>query len=188
MLGMSAFLGYYATKTMNQEKDYQYRKHDGMVEQGRIASEQGLVFKDPKDSVWDLFYTIEDEIKYNDILLSHTVNKYIDKPFLFIKHCAVNILRFWFQGATPKVTLVNAIITIPLLALSIFGSVVGYKKKLLIIPLWMAVLSVYLVHIPLIAQIRFHIPLIPFLAIPFSIGLVELYDLYCVKHAKSIKQ
>ncbi len=188
MLGMSVFLGYYATKSMDQDKDYQIRILDGMSDQGRIAASYGLVFDDPEDSEWDRFYTLDDEIKYNTILLSHTINQYIEKPFLFIKHCMLNIVRFWFQGATPKVTFVNAVITIPLLALSIYGTIIGYKSQLRIIPLWMAVFSVYLVHIPLIAQIRFYIPLIPFLAILFSIGFVELYDLYSLKRTKPISQ
>lgn len=185
MFGMSFFLGYYATSTMNQDIEYQFRILDGMEEQSRIALDYGLKFKNPDNSRWDLFYTTADEVKYNQILFSYTLDRYVEKPFLFIKHCMFNVVRFWFQGATLKVTLINALTTIPILLIVIYGSVIGRNKRYHIIPLWMGIFSVYIVHIPLIAQIRFFAPLIPFLAILFSIGAFEIIDTYFLKRNTS---
>ncbi len=182
MLGMSFFLGYYATSTMDQDIEYQFRILNGMEEQSKIALDYGLQFKNPDNSIWDLFYTTEDEITYNKILFLHTFNNYLEKPFLFIKHCMFNVIRFWFQGATIKVTVINALTTVPILAIALYGTFVSINNRYRILPLWMGVFSVYIVHIPLIAQIRFFVPLVPFLAILFSIGFIRLVEMYTLKH------
>jgi hypothetical protein len=63
----------------------------------------------------------------------------------------------------------NLALTIPLLILVIIGTFLSLRRKLLIVPLLAVVGGFMVVHLPVIAVARFHIPLVPLLAIPAAL-------------------
>lgn len=172
LLGIVAFQGQYVTRTMTGDGEYQVRIHAAREVQSNIAADHGVKFRRfEKDTFWDIFPTFEDEQLYNKVLLQEVMKNYMEDPLLFVRHCSLNSIRFWFQGATPKITLFGLAVTIPLLVLAVVGGYIGIRQRMPIAPLLLVIITVYAVHIPLISHARYSVPLVPLLAVLAGIAL-----------------
>jgi hypothetical protein len=90
---------------------------------------------------------------------------------LFIKNVAQNTWRFWLQGKTSAATVANTIVTVPLLALAIIGVFLSFRRRLGFEPIVLFAVVYFLAHLPLIAFAKYHVPLIPFLAVFASVTI-----------------
>lgn len=172
LIGIAAFQGLYVTKTKVGSEGYQARIHEARRAQSKFAASKGVEFTlFEEDKFWDIFPTIEDEQLYNQVLLREAIEEYKTMPSLFIRHCFDNGFRFWFQGATPKVTLLGLAVTVPLLILAGIGVYIAIQHGLLIAPLLLIIGTLYAVHVPLIAHARYSTPLVPLLAVLAGVAL-----------------
>lgn len=176
LIGIAAFQGLYVTKTGIGNEGYQARIREARLAQSELAASKGVEFTLFKqDKFWDIFPTIEQEQLYNQVLLKEVLDEYKKAPGLFIMHCLQNGGRFWFQGATPKVTLLGLVANVPLLLLAILGIYFAHKHGLAIAPILLVIVTLYAVHVPLIAHARYSTPLIPLLAVLAAIAITELF-------------
>lgn len=172
LIGVAAFQGLYVTKTMDQHKGYQTRIFEARDLQSDIAAKKGVnLAKFEDDPFWDVFPTIRDEQAYNKVLLQTAWDEYKNNPFLFVRHCFYNSIRFWFQGATPKITMLGLFVTLPLLLLAAAGAYKGVRNGVQVAPLLLIICAIYCIHIPLISHARYSTPLVPLLAILTAITL-----------------
>lgn len=139
----------------------------------RLAAEQGYRFKPD----WiQLFFDPHDEVKFNSWLASEVVDQHVKSPSVFIKCSTENVLNFWFRGKTLSVTIVNICIQTPFLALALIGIVVGlrqmYKPTFGLLMLY--ILYTMAVYVPVLAEARYSMPLVPILAIFAAIPVGRL--------------
>ena len=171
-VGIGAYEGWYATTTMNEPKAYQLRIEDARQRQPEIAAAAGAKSRPvqpPSDVRWDIYPTIQDELHYSDALLTEVLRQVRADPPLLFKHLAVNVVRFWFQGASGPITLLIVLIQGPLLAAAVAGAVLGFRRGQRLVPLLVPVAVTWGLHVPLIAHARYAVPLVPILAILASI-------------------
>ena len=135
----------------------------------------GLPFKGP---YYQLFYTPQDEITFNQALLSGVSTEYRSHPELLARCAAKNLFfNFWFLGKTRQSTLLNVVLQAPLLGLALAGVVVLWKRGVLrktaIVLLY--ILYIPAVEAPIIAHARHSMLIVPFLAILAAASLVSAW-------------
>ena len=177
LIGIAAFQGLYVTKTEGDGRGYQERIHEARRVQSEIAANHGVDFElFEENRFWDIFPSIEDEQRYNQVLLRNVFEEYKAEPTLLVKHWFYNALRFWFQGATTKISLLGLTITIPLLILGAIGGYLGVRQGMIIAPFLLIILTVYAVHVPLISHARYSAPLVPVLAVLAGVTLNNIAE------------
>jgi hypothetical protein len=82
-----------------------------------------------------------------------------------------NAKGFWIQGRTRKATALNMVVVLPFLGLVAIGTYAGWRRRLPILPIVLFVGAFYAAHVPILGQARYHVPLIPLLAILFCLVL-----------------
>ena len=82
-----------------------------------------------------------------------------------------NARGFWVQGRTAKATTLNTILVLPFLVIVIWGIYVGWRQSLMIVPILLFLGAFYAAHVAILGQARYHVPLIPLLAILACIPL-----------------
>jgi hypothetical protein len=87
---------------------------------------------------------------------------------------AHNLFNFWFAGKSRMSTTMNVVAQLPYLILAGIGIVVCVKNQrfTMIGPFLLLIVYFLAVYIPILAQARYSIPLIPFLSILAAIALV----------------
>ncbi len=118
------------------------------------------------------FYSAKDEVAFNRILLSEVIKEYRKHPTLLYRTIVDNAWGFLFRGGTRIKTVLNVLLMLPFLIASIFGIVIGRRQGVDIVPALVFVLYFYVMHLPLLAVTRFHIPLTPVMVIMSAIFLV----------------
>jgi 4-amino-4-deoxy-L-arabinose transferase-like glycosyltransferase len=149
-------------KNLQTGKQYYELCLEASGERALWAKEQGFDFR---DTFQLSFYSTKDEIAFNKYLSKRVREEYLKKPSLFIKSLFYNFWWFWFQGRTTTSTVINTILTIPLLLLAGAGILMSFKSSLNIFPMTLFIFYYVLVHVPLMGYGRFHFPLIPLLAV-----------------------
>ena len=176
VLGVSAQAGQYIGKHLFEGKPFWLLDREAAHERDRLATQMGYQFEDGEKGYYQTFYKSEDEIKFSSYLLNGVIDEYRRSPVLLIRCLGQNILNFWFAGKTWMATAVNALVQLPYLAFAFVGVVVGFRNResRVIGPLVLFIGYIMAVHLPILSQARYSIPLIPFLSILGSIGLVEV--------------
>lgn len=145
-------------------------------EREEIAQRAGIPFVGP---YYQLFYTPQDEIAFNQALLRHVSTEYRSHPQLLVKCGAKNIFfNFWFLGKTPQTVDLNMAMQAPLLLLAIGGMVVLWRralwKRAAIVLLYLAYIPA--IHAPIIAHARHSVLVAPFLALLAAACLVSVWQ------------
>jgi hypothetical protein len=127
---------------------------------------------------YQIFYTPQGELQFDRALRNIVSAEYRDHPEILARCTARNLFfNFWFLGKTPRTVRLNVLLQAPLLALAVVGIVVLWKQKLLrnagMILLY--ILYIPAVHAPILAQARYSIMLVPFLAILAAVSLVSVW-------------
>ncbi len=176
MLGVSAQAGQYIGEYLFEGKPFWLLDREAARERDRLAAQMGYQFEDGANGYYQTFYRTQDEIKFSNYLFNRVIDQYRRYPLLLVRCLGQNMFNFWFAGKTWMATAVNALLQIPYLVLAIVGVVVGLRnnESRVIGPVVLFVGYLMLVHLPILCQARYSIPLVPLLSIPCSIGLFSI--------------
>ena len=177
--GSTAYQGLYYNKHINSQKNHYQIITDAVNNLSDLAERKGLQFR---KGFFQYFYNTQDEIYFNKYVLNLVKKEYLNSPLLMAKSAILNLRGFWFQGRTKTTTILNTIVTMPLLLFAIYGMFIGYKSKLNLNFLVIFICVFISVYLPFLGVSRYQTPLIPFMLIfaliPFDKKLMkrEIYE------------
>jgi 4-amino-4-deoxy-L-arabinose transferase-like glycosyltransferase len=148
------------------------------LERGELASQLGLRFEGAQ--YFQVFYDAHDELTFSNILFQKAEAEYVKHPELLAACVGRNLFNFWFLGKTWRITELNMLVQVPLLALALSGLYLLWKRGLLnrMGIMLMFVLSIFAVHLPLVAEARYSIPVFALLTIPASVSVLAIWRKY----------
>jgi dolichyl-phosphate-mannose-protein mannosyltransferase len=146
------------------EKDMDILDLDAAEVRNQIAARDGYRFQ---GDYYQFFFDPRDELTFSSSLGRQVVEDYVRTPGLFVKCASRNLFNFWFAGKSPGVTLVNVFTQLPYLLLAIAGIVLEFRRtdRLTLILVSLFVAYSLAVYVPMHAQARYSIPLVPLLAV-----------------------
>ena len=171
--GLALFQGVHLVKHQHSDRKAFDVLIDAAAEQLRIAQELSLKVK---PGFFPQFYTPADELRFYRELRRRGLQEYRDNPTLILKAVTHNALGFWFQGRTPKATLLNVVLTLPLLLLMLIGVYQALRdpsrdRRSTSVILIVGLVALMLPHLLIIALARYHVPVLPLMAIFAAIPL-----------------
>jgi hypothetical protein len=175
VLGVSAQAGQYIGKHQFEGKPFWLLDREAARERDRVASTLNYPFEDGMEGYYQTFYKTTDELNFSSYLFKGVVAEYRSSPMLFARCMAQNAFNFWFAGKTWKATAMNAMIQLPYLVLATVGSfrLIRSRNARTAGLLVLFVVYVMAVHVPILAQARYSIPLISMVAILASTGVAS---------------
>jgi 4-amino-4-deoxy-L-arabinose transferase-like glycosyltransferase len=173
--GVAAQEGLYTCENASASEPFYLQQTRAGFERAQLASQLGMPFKGP---YYQLFYTPQGEVAFNQALLSGVSTEYRSHPELLARCAAKNLFfNFWFLGKTRQSTLLNVAVQAPLLVLTLAGIAVLWKRgdlhKTVILLLY--ILYIPAVEAPIIAHARHSMLIVPFLAILAAASLVAAW-------------
>lgn len=166
--GMAMFQNSYIVSHWNTGKEHYVLLDESAVEMNSIAQQMGLKFR---PGYYPQFYNIEDEVKYYGHLGDLVKAYYAEDPSRLLKAALFHARGFWIQGRTAKATTLNTLLVLPFVALSLWGAYLGWQRRLVIMPLLLFAVAFFAAHVFIAGIARYHIPLVPLLAILVAIPL-----------------
>jgi hypothetical protein len=160
--GTTAYQGLYVNRHFGSGKDRDPLLVEATRAQDAMADELGLKHR---HDFFNLFYSAKDEVRFDRYVFQRVVDTYKASPSLLLKSCLLNFGGFWFVGKSAGATYLNLVLTVPLLFMVGWGIWSGYRRRFDITPLILAICAFIAPHLPILGVARYHIPLIPFLAI-----------------------
>jgi 4-amino-4-deoxy-L-arabinose transferase-like glycosyltransferase len=173
--GVSTYAGYYICTHLGFNTTF----HDADAAAGNVRAEfaraAGLKFKQSTNLYYLYFYDPRDELEFSSILGRAAVQNYMNAPLLLPTCAAKNVFHFWFSGRTWMVTFVTMLVQLPYIILAVAGLVVGLRgsRRSLFAPLLLFIVYTVCVYVPILAQARYSVPLVPFLAILAAVPLTR---------------
>ena len=141
---------------------------------GQLAHDLGMRFEGAE--YFQTFYDARDETAFNRILYERAKNEYVSDPGLLAGCVGKNLFNLWFLGKTWNVTLLNMLVQVPLLALVFCGLRIvwrrGELRKMGILLAYVG--SIVIVHLMVVAEARYSIPVLAFLSIPAAIAVTAI--------------
>lgn len=176
VLGVSAQAGQYICSHITPEKRLVDLDREASRERVRLAEEAGLRHT-PSQTYYQAFYATEDEIIFSQFLFKRVVAEYERRPWLCVKCMAYNAVAFWCAGKTWGSTAINALIQIPFLFLAAAGVVRRIREGRFraVGPLVLLIAYTMGVSIPILAQARYSVPVIPFVMALAAAGLAGIF-------------
>jgi hypothetical protein len=181
--GLAAFEGNYIINNLQSHRQLYEVLADAADEQIMIAQSMGLQMHGGQEygvldftdkSGWQFFpqfFKAHDEVVFYRELGRRALDDYRAKPRLILQGVMHNSWAFWAAGKTTRATILNAILVCPLLLLSAVGFRMGIRKKTdQFVVILLAAMLPYLV---IIAEARYYIPVVPFLAILAAIPVAD---------------
>jgi 4-amino-4-deoxy-L-arabinose transferase-like glycosyltransferase len=173
--GTAAQEGLYACENSSTGLPFYLAQTRAGLEREQVARELGIPFVGP---YYQLFYTPQDEVAFNQALLNYVSTKYRRYPELLAGCAAKNLFfNFWFLGKSPQSVLLNVVTQTPLLMLALGGVVVLWRRGLLckagVVLLY--ILYVPVIQAPIIAHARHSMLISPFLAILGAVSIVSAW-------------
>jgi 4-amino-4-deoxy-L-arabinose transferase-like glycosyltransferase len=174
VLGVSAHAGEYLCTHRSEGQPWFLLDRQAAQERSKLALMLGYRFKD--GYYYQSFYSTDDELSFSGYLAKRVSGEYERNPLLCAKCMGLNLFNFWFAGKSWMSTAMNVVVQLPYLVLAAMGALVCLKNKCFtaIGPLVLFILYVMAVHVPILAQARYSVPLIPLLSILASIALVAI--------------
>lgn len=173
--GVAAQAGQHICRGLSFARGFQKLDSEAARERARLARELGYNFK---GGYYQYFYRTRDEVDFNRYLMRGVFDNYLENPAFWAKCAAQNLFNFWFAGKTWQVTWMNVVVQGPFLLLSLLGGYGlwrrGYGRQ--IAPLVLFILYLFAVHVPIHAQARYSVPLIPFLSLFAGAGVLAVID------------
>ena len=178
VLGVSAQAGQYICTHLSTGRPWWLLDREAGHERSRLATELGYPFEDGSYGYYQTFYRTNDELSFSKVLLGRVIDEYKQHPALFAEVVGRNLFNFWFAGKTQMATLANCVVQLPYLLLAMGGLVVGIRRRLggIVIPIALYVGYIVAIYVPILAQARYSVPLIPLLSILGAILLLCLRD------------
>jgi hypothetical protein len=171
--GIAMQAGEYICIHEGGSRTFEQLDQDAADVRNELATQQGYRFK---PYYYQYFFDTKDEVKFNSSLAGQVVSDYIHSPSRFVRCAADNVFNFWFQGKNRTATLANIAIQLPYMVLAMLGIWMGFKQidKPALALLLLFVAYTMGVYVPIHAQARYSIPLMPILAIFAAIPLALL--------------
>lgn len=171
--GVAAQTGQHICEGWLSGRGFQKLDSEAAHERERLARKLGYNFK---GGYYQYFYRTGDEIDFNRHLMRGVFDRYLENPGFWAKCAAQNLFNFWFAGKTWQVTWMNVVVQGPFLLLALAGGYrlwrQGYGRRMALLVLF--ILYLFAVHVPIHAQARYSVPLIPFLSLLAGVGLAAL--------------
>jgi hypothetical protein len=143
---------------------------------GKLARELGMRFEGA--AYLQTFYDAHDEIAFNRILFETATEEYTRNPGVLVGCVGKNLFNLWFLGKTWDITRLNILVQVPLLALVFYGLRIVWRRgdlrKMGILLAYVG--SIAITHLLVVAEARYSIPLLAFLAIPAGIAATSIWD------------
>jgi hypothetical protein len=173
VLGVSAQAGQYICSHITPERRLVDLDREASRERVRLAEEAGFRVE---RGYYQAFYASEDELTFSRYLLKRVVVEYEKRPWLCVKCLAYNAAAFWCAGKTWGSTAINAVIQIPYLFLAATDVARRIREKRFraIGPLVLITAYTMGVSVPILAQARYSVPVIPFVSALAAAGLVGI--------------
>jgi 4-amino-4-deoxy-L-arabinose transferase-like glycosyltransferase len=173
VLGISAHAGEYICAHRSEDRPFYLLDRDAAQERTRVAATLGYPIED--GYYYQSFYSTENELKFSGYLAHQVLGDYARNPLFCAKCIALNVFNFWFTGKTAASTAANVLVQLPYLVLAGFGVLLSVRRKqfALIGPMVLFIVYVMAVHVPILAQARYSVPLIPLLSILASLTLIS---------------
>jgi 4-amino-4-deoxy-L-arabinose transferase-like glycosyltransferase len=171
--GVAMQAGYYLCVHADGKKEFVDLDNEAAEARKKLAAEQGYKFQ---GDYYQLFYDPHDEVTFNSFLGAQVVQQYIQSPATFVKCASENVFNFWFQGKNRSTTMANIAIQSFYLILALTGIFLGFREvnKPTLWLLLLFVLYTMAVYVPIHAQARYSIPIIPILSIFAAISISKL--------------
>ncbi len=170
--GFVAHQGLYLNKNYFSDRQaYKLFREDAkwqneMLDELELETHQRKYFKH--------FYSARDELEFDNYLFQDVVHRYKESPLFFAKAVGLNFIGFWFKGRTTNATIMNTIVTLPLLVLFALGLFEAHTRKIDTVPIMLFIGAFLLPHLLTLGLTRYHMPIIPLLLIvamiPFQTG------------------
>ena len=145
-------------------------------ERGELARELGMRFEGVE--YLQTFYDAHDETAFNRILYETAAKEYARNPGLLVGCVGKNLFNLWFLGKTWGITKLNMLVQVPLLALVFCGLTIAWRHgdlhKMGILLTYVG--SIAMTHLLVVAEARYSIPLLAFLAIPAGVAVTSIWD------------
>lgn len=171
VVGASAQTGEYI---VTHDSGDRYRvDREAAMERNVLARELGYPFK---EGYYQCFYSPTDELKFSNYLLERVAGDYRRSPELFARVLLTNTIYFWVGGKTGDSVRINLAVQLPLLILAGIGIALSARNNQLKVVAPMILLIVYsmAISVPILAQARYSVPVIPYLVILACIPLLAL--------------
>jgi dolichyl-phosphate beta-glucosyltransferase len=175
VLGVSAQAGQYIDAHLFEDRPWWLLDREASRERDKIAVQLNYPFKEGQGGYYQTFFRSTDELHFSSYLEARVIEAYRKAPYLLIRNLALNVFNFWCAGKTWAATTANAMLQIPFLFLAVLGAWRGVKAGAArAIFVWIAfVCYVMFVHLPILAQARYSVPLIPYIAILAPMSLLR---------------
>ncbi len=176
--GVSAYAGYHICTHLSFNNTFYAADADAGIARTAIAREGGLKFKEMGNHYYLYFYDTHDELAYNHLLTQRLKERYVESPLLLPTCASKNLFHFWFSGRTWRVTALNIMVQLPYMLLAGIGFFFGLRseRKALYAPLILFVVYTLCVYVPILAQARYSLHLVPFLSIPAAATLMRWWQ------------
>ncbi len=175
VLGVSAQAGQYINQHLFEGKPWWLLDREAALERDRLAMGLGYRFEDGKEGYYQTFYNSGDEIRFSKYLFNRVVSDERRHPMLAVRCIGQNIFNFWFAGKTWVATFGNILVQLPYIVLAGIGAVCSLKgREKTVGPILLFIGYVMAVHISILAQARYSIPLIPLMSVLAAIGVVKV--------------
>lgn len=173
--GIAAHAGQYICQHLTFENGFQELDYAAADVRQELAKEQGYSFVNGYDL---LFYDPRDELRFSRWLGRRVLDEYERSPELFIRCASQNVFNYWFAGKSWTATWLNVAVQVPYMAFAAWGAIVFVRRRG-IAPLGLLLLFCaysMAVYVPIHAQARYSIPVIPLLALfgAAGVGVVTL--------------
>jgi 4-amino-4-deoxy-L-arabinose transferase-like glycosyltransferase len=162
--GTSAHAGQYICLHRGDPRGLQAIDLDAADERAELARQWGYRFK---FDYYLYFYTTKDEIEFDRRLMGTVGDRWRAHPLLAAGCAVENLGSFWFAGKNARSTALNVATQLPLMLLAAGGVIALARKGRAggLVPMGIVVGYLLLLHSIVIAQARYSVPLVPFLAV-----------------------
>jgi 4-amino-4-deoxy-L-arabinose transferase-like glycosyltransferase len=173
--GVAAQEGLYTCEYASDGEPFFQAQTEAGLARAQYAKQLGMPFVGP---YYQLFYSPQDEVAFNQALLRGVSAEYRSHPELLARCAGKNLFfNFWFLGRRPQSMLLNLILQAPLLGFAVAGVVILWRRGLLptIGLVLLYIFYIPAVQAPIIAHARHSMLILPFLAMLAAISFVSAW-------------
>jgi hypothetical protein len=163
--GVAAHAGQHICKNLTFDTAFSDLDAAAATERTELATALGYMYRG--GWYYQYFFTAADEVAFSNYLLGEVIEEYIERPTLTLSCIGKNAFHFWFTGKNWRATALNMLVQLPFLLIAATGAYLAWRhnKSSTAAPMLLVVFYLMATHIPVLAQARYSVPLIPFLSI-----------------------
>lgn len=174
VMGVSAQAGQYINEHLFDRRPMWLLDRAASRERDKVANDLQLPFEDGPGGYYQTFYKSIDEITFSKYLMGQVIDNYKKSPALLARCLGQNVLNFWIAGKTWLATALNTILQLPYLVFGVIGSIYCLRNnQTRAVGLLILFIAYYVsVHVAILAQARYSVPLMPLVSILSTLGIL----------------